>query len=292
MSWLQVHIVTIQEKAFLAELLLEGLQAVSVTMTDAEDHPVLETDPGEVRLWPHTCVTGLFTSDTDPDWLIKAVRNGMEKDVVKSIQLETLKDQVWERVWMDHFHPMQFGKKLWIRPTGGVIEQPDAVIVELDPGLAFGTGTHPTTALCLEWLDAHPPTGQKVIDWGCGSGILAIAALKLGATNVIGIDHDSQALLSSRDNAITNGVSERLQVLGSDENPVEPANLMMANILSEVLIKLEGQLAENTVSGGAIILSGILEEQAESVIQAFQPHFHLSTPITKDGWVLIEGSRL
>ena len=153
--------------------------------------------------------------DTDPDSLRSTINQTLATDVGRHLQLERLADQDWERAWMDQFHPMQFGQRLWIRPSGSTIAQNDAVIVDLDPGLAFGTGTHPTTALCLRWLDGHDRR-QTVIDFGCGSGVLGIAALKLGASRVIAVDHDPQAVLATRDNAARNDVSDRIEVLHSD----------------------------------------------------------------------------
>ncbi len=291
MDWLQLHIVTERSKAPLAELLLEGLEAVSVTQADAEDHPVLEPDPGRIELWPYTRTTGLFAGDADAQALADAVKAGLPGEAMRELCIEPLQDQVWERAWMEHFHPMRFGERLWIRPSGSDIEQHDAVIIDLDPGLAFGTGTHPTTALCLRWLDANPPRRLNVLDLGCGSGILAIAALKLEASRAIAIDHDPQAVEATLINARDNGVGDNLTVLHSDEAGEEKVDLVMANILSEVLISLEGRIAARLDAGGRIILSGILADQADQVAAAYAKDFAMSPPVTLDGWVLLEGMK-
>jgi ribosomal protein L11 methyltransferase len=288
-DWLQLHIVTRREQAFLAELLLEGLEAVSITQADAEDHPVLEPDPGQIELWPFTRTTGLFAGDSDAGALREAAEQRLDPGVIRELSIEPLADQVWERAWLEHFHPMRFGERLWIRPSGSQINEPDSIIIDLDPGLAFGTGTHPTTALCLRWLDGHPPKGQQVMDYGCGSGILAIAALKLGASQAIAIDHDPQALEATRDNGRNNGVDSALTLLHTKEDCVAQVELVMANILSHILISLEERLAAHLPSGGQIILSGILESQADSVSERFSRHFTIDPPETLDGWVLLHG---
>ncbi len=191
--------------------------------------------------------------------------------------LEWLDDRDWERAWMDHFHPMRFGRRLWICPTGGEVTQTDAVIVDLDPGLAFGTGTHPTTALCLEWLDGHDLHGRTVIDFGCGSGVLAIAALKLGAARAIAVDHDPQAVLATRDNAARNGVADRIEVLHSDDFQAGQADLVMANILANILIDLAPTIAGLVAPGGDLVMSGILRDQADAVAQAYAETLHFES---------------
>lgn len=291
MSWIQVHLTTDKEKAPLIELLFENMGALSVTLGDAEDEPLLEPKPGELPLWKQTRVTGLFSGETNPDELRSAINQTLDSEVTKQLELERLEDQVWERAWMDDFHPMPFGEKLWICPAGKKPPNPDAIIVELDPGLAFGTGTHPTTALCLEWLDGTPLNNKVIIDFGCGSGILSIAALRLGAKEVIAIDHDSQALEASAANAEKNGVLERLNIVHGSEIPQQSADIVVANILAGTLIDLQPQLAAHTKPGGKIILSGILAEQAEAVSQAFAVVFDMQPPKQLDDWVLLEGRR-
>ncbi|MCU7811017.1 MAG: 50S ribosomal protein L11 methyltransferase, partial [Candidatus Thiodiazotropha sp. (ex Notomyrtea botanica)] len=198
-------------------------------------------------------------------------------------------DRIWERVWLEHFKPMQFGQRLWICPEGQTVTQKDGVVIQLDPGLAFGTGTHPTTALCLEWLDGLDLKGKTIIDYGCGSGILAIAALKLGAESAIAIDHDPQALQASQDNATKNGVSERITTLLPDEMPSMTAHTLVANILAGPLIQLAPTLDALLQPGGAFALSGILAEQQSEVATSYQSFGHLSQPWQRDEWILIPG---
>jgi len=291
MSWIQAHLTTEKSKAPLIELLLENLGALSITLGDAEDDPQLEPKPGEIPLWRQTRITGLFAGDTNPDHLRSQISQALNKEVCGSLTLEVLEDKVWERVWMDSFHPMKFGQHLWVCPKGELPKEHDAVIIELDPGLAFGTGTHPTTALCLQWLDRQNLKGQTVIDFGCGSGILAIAALKLGANHVIALDHDPQALLATEENARKNGVFEQLTVAKTVSQEQQPADLLLANILAGTLIDLEPLLASLTRSGGKAALSGILTEQAESVSSAFSKDYHMLNPERQQEWILLEGTR-
>ncbi len=290
--WLQIHLTTTKDKAPLVELLLEGLGSLSVTMEDAEDEPMLEPAPGETPLWSQTKVTGLFPEESDPERLVKIIREHLEPNSILDLKAEHLADRVWERVWLDDFHPMQFGQRLWIAPDGQIPEAQNAITVQLDPGLAFGTGTHPTTALCLNWLDQADIKGKTILDFGCGSGILSIAALLLGAKEVIAIDHDPQALEATADNAQKNRVRDRLTILHSEQPLKTVADITLANILASTLIELEPLLARHTRSGGEIILSGILEEQTDSVIAAFTKDFALQSPIIQDGWGLLHGHRL
>jgi ribosomal protein L11 methyltransferase len=291
MAWIQIHLTTDSESAPLVELLLEGMEALSITMEDAADQPLLEPDPGDTPLWNRTRVTGLFPEDSDPEQLARDIRNRLPPTTRLELEVEHLADQVWERVWMDQFRPMRFGRHLWIAPTGQEPDTPDAVTVQLDPGLAFGTGTHPTTALCLGWLDQAQLQGKSVIDFGCGSGILSIAALLLGADRVTAIDHDPQALQATADNAEKNRVGDRLTIQDSSQSPGSVADITLANILASTLIELEPLFSTHTRGGGEIILSGILEEQTSSVIDAFKENFRLSPPTLRDGWVLLHGLR-
>ncbi|MBU0499917.1 MAG: 50S ribosomal protein L11 methyltransferase [Gammaproteobacteria bacterium] len=292
MAWLQLHLTTDKERAPLIEQLFETLGALSVTLVDAGDEPILELGPGETRLWSQIRATGLFPGDRDPDGLRAELTQALQADICRHLTLEVLDDREWERSWLDHFHPMRFGRRLWIRPNGQAIEQPDALVVDLDPGLAFGTGTHPTTALCLEWLDGADLAGKTLIDFGCGSGILAIAALKLGARLAFGADHDPQAILASRDNAEKNNLSSRLLLFGPGETLPEPADILVANILSGTLIDLAGTLAGWVRPGGDLLLSGILAQQAAAVADAFKFGFHMAPPREREGWVLLHGVRL
>ncbi len=291
MPWLQTYLTTSKERAPLVELLFENLGALSVTLGDAEDEPLLEPPPGESPLWQKTRVTGLFDGATDPDMLRMEIMRSLKGEGCDSLELEVIEDQAWERAWMDAFQPMQFGNRLWICPNGQQAGSRDAVVVELDPGLAFGTGTHPTTALCLEWLDTLDPADQTVIDFGCGSGILAVAALKLGASRAIAIDHDPQALEATAANAKKNCVSDRIEILGSEESPDGRADILVANILAGTLIELEPVIAAHIKPGGRLALSGILAEQAQEVSDAYCADFTMEPPKQLEDWVLISGIR-
>ena len=291
MPWLQAQLTIDKGRAPLIELLFENLGALAVTMEDAGDEPMLEPSPGETPLWQATRITGLFEGDTDADSLRSTINQTLATDVSRHFVLERLADQDWERAWMDQFHPMQFGRRLWIRPSGSTITQPDAVIVDLDPGLAFGTGTHPTTALCLRWLDGHDLHGKTVIDFGCGSGVLGIAALKLGASRVIAVDHDPQAVLATRDNAARNDVSDRIEVLHSDGFESRSADLVLANILANVLIALAPRIEELVTPGGQLVMSGVLQAQADDVMRAYADSLDFQAIQAQDDWVLLQGAK-
>ena len=295
MTWLQAHLTSDKASSPMLESLFERLGALSVTLTDAGDEPQLETAPGEERIWSETIVTGLFAGDTDKLSLEAAIRSAIgQLGIMAELTLEPLEDQDWERAWMENFHPMQFGEHLWIVPRD---RQPpadavDPVVVFLDPGLAFGSGTHPTTALCLQWLDSQDITGKRLVDFGCGSGILAIAALKLGAGSALGIDHDPQALIASEQNAQENGVAGRLTLTESNAPVGAQADIVIANILASILIDLAEQIGSLVRPGGQIALSGILAEQAAAVMAAYSGSFELETPREQEGWVLIAGRKI
>lgn len=233
MPWIQLKLNTTGSQAEdLSDALVES-GAVSVTFQDTHDNPVFEPLPGETLLWGDTDVIGLYDAETDMAEVVAMLEQHPLLGAGFRHKIEQLEDKDWEREWMDNFHPMRFGERLWICPSWRDVPDPDAVNVMLDPGLAFGTGTHPTTALCLQWLDGLDLAGKTVIDFGCGSGILAIAALKLGAARAIGIDIDPQAIQASRDNAQRNGVSERLELYLPKDQPADLlADVVVANILA------------------------------------------------------------
>ncbi|WP_457673296.1 50S ribosomal protein L11 methyltransferase [Thiolapillus sp.] len=291
MPWLQAHLEVEKSRAPLVELLFEQLGALSVTLADARDQPMLEPPPGAMPLWRNTRVTGLFDGGTDADHLRARIDEALNRENSRRLTLEILEDQAWERAWLDHFQPMRFGTGLWICPTGCPLDEPDATLIHLDPGLAFGTGTHPTTALCLEWLDGANLTDRTVIDFGCGSGILAIAALKLGAARAVAVDHDPQALMATRSNAERNGVLERLETLSSEEFRPQQADVVLANILANVLIELAPLIRSLVRPGGDLVLSGILRNQAEDVAHAYDADVDLHPPVHRDEWVRLEGRR-
>lgn len=291
MSWTQLHLTV--EKAFApqVELLMERLGALSVTLDDAADEALLEPAPGESPLWRQTRVTGLFAQETDHEWLRSEVDRLLGDEIGRRMELESLEERQWERAWLDDFRPMKFGRNLWICPDGQRPGEGNGTFIDLDPGLAFGTGTHPTTALCLNWLDGQQLNGANVMDFGCGSGILSVAALKLGASEVIAIDHDPQALEATRCNGEKNNVLDRLRVFHSASVPAVEVDFILANILAGTLIELEARLAAALRPGGKIILSGLLSDQAASVSAAYTADFALSPPETMENWVLLEGRR-
>ena len=291
MSWLQLRLAITPEQAPALEDQLLALGAVSVTFMDAEDQPIFEPDLGTTPLWSNTHLLALFEADTDGEALLQHLHLLWQAEL-PAHELEQIEDQDWERSWMDNFHPMRFGQRLWIVPSWHAAPDPDAVNLLLDPGLAFGTGTHPTTSLCLQWLDAQQLQGKTLIDFGCGSGILAIAAMLLGATHAVGTDIDIQALEASRDNAQRNQVAdEHFDLYLPEQMPAVPADVLVANILAGPLVSLAPQLASLVKPGGLLALSGILAEQTEEILQAYQGDFELDPVAEQDGWIRVSGKR-
>ncbi len=290
MPWLQIHITADKPQVAGIEEALEQLGALSITLLDARDQPMLEPPPGATPLWNLTEIMALFEANTDTDHLRSTLTAILDHDSQQSLRLEMLQDQAWERAWLEHFRPMRFGQRLWICPTGFEVDAPDSTVVELDPGLAFGTGTHATTRLCLEWLDSANLKGRSLIDFGCGSGILAIAALKLGVREAVAIDHDPQALLATHSNALNNQVAQQLTTLDSDAPCPAAADIVVANILANVLIELAPQIGSLVHPGGHLVLSGILQQQADQVAQAYAARFNFSPAHEQDGWILLEGT--
>ncbi len=271
--------------------------AASVTLADAADDPVLEPAPGTTPLWPTIRIEALFDGETDPR-AVTAFLHASLPEPLPPFQFSILDDRSWEREWLKDFRPMRFGRRLWVCPGGqrpaasDLREFPvDPVLVELDPGLAFGTGTHPTTALCLDWLDSADLTGLSVIDYGCGSGILAVAALKLGAASATGVDIDPQALTASLDNATRNQVASRLTLRAASEPLEQVADVLLANILAEPLESLAGLLKDRVVPGGRIVLSGILTTQSEAVAKRYAPWFDMKPATCREGWARLDGVR-
>lgn len=290
MAWIQIRLNSTNERAEAISDFLEELGSVSVTFMDSQDTPIFEPLPGETRLWGNTDVIALFDAETDMTPILTALQESHLLEQGFAYKIEQIEDKDWEREWMDNFHPMKFGQRLWICPTWREVPEPDAVNVMLDPGLAFGTGTHPTTALCLEWLDSLDLEGKTVIDFGCGSGILAIAALKLGAKSAVGIDIDPQAILASRNNAEANGVADRLQLFLSDDKPVDlKADVVVANILAGPLKELYPIICQLPKAQGDLGLSGILATQAQSVCDAYAQSFELDPVVEREEWCRITG---
>ncbi|TDQ58020.1 [LSU ribosomal protein L11P]-lysine N-methyltransferase [Mesocricetibacter intestinalis] len=290
MAWIQIRLNSTSEKAESISDFLEELGSVSVTFMDSQDTPIFEPLPGETRLWGNTDVIALFDAETDMQPILQALQHSGLLAQDFAYKIEQIEDKDWEREWMDNFHPMRFGRRLWICPSWREVPDQNAVNVMLDPGLAFGTGTHPTTALCLEWLDGLDLKGKTLIDFGCGSGILAIAALKLGAKQAIGIDIDPQAILASRNNAEANGVADRLQLFLSEAKPADlKADVVVANILAGPLKELYPVIGSLVKSEGLLCLSGILETQAASVCETYAQSFRLEPVAVREEWCRITG---
>lgn len=289
MAWQRLLIHTSRDSAEAVSGMLATLGASAVTLEDSGDEPLFDQLDDRRPLWEHTTVAGLFPEDADCAQIGNTIIETLGLDPPPAFRFEALADQPWERVWLEHFRPVHIHGSLWICPTSMNAPDPAAVTVHVDPGLAFGTGTHPTTRLCLEWLARHAVTGKTIIDYGCGSGILAIAALKLGARHALGTDIDPQALDVARDNAVRNGVGEDLQLLLPAALPVElVADIVVANILAQPLIELAPQLKKRVRPGGWLVLSGLLAAQAVEVQRQYDEDFDLECR-QRDGWALLAG---
>jgi ribosomal protein L11 methyltransferase len=294
MPWVQLTLSSSPENSEFLEDMLLLCGAGAVSMLDGADQPVFEPIKGTTPLWQDTQVMGLFEADTDADALLDYLGNGWKATFANApfpnYKLEILEDKDWERQWMDRFEPLKFGSRLWVCPSWKPVPDPMAVNLMLDPGLAFGTGSHPTTALCLQWIAEQDWQGKTVIDYGCGSGILAIGAMLMGAKRVLGVDNDTQALTATKDNAQRNGIAaQALPVFLPENTPKEAVDVMLANILAGPLIDMAAHLAELTKARGLITLSGILEQQADAVVKAYSPWFDMHTVASKDEWVRIDG---
>lgn len=306
MAWQQLRCkVHLPEQQALTDY-LDAQGALSVTAQDAGDQPMLEPKPGEAPLWDEIIVTALFDGDYNVAPVLLYLQHASPWQL-QEIVLNELEDQVWERAWMQDFQPMVFGERLWIYPSWAAMPDDDSIKILLDPGLAFGSGTHPTTALCLEWLDQHPPENQSVIDFGCGSGILAIAAAKLGAATVIATDIDEQALIATQDNMQRNHVpdpqiircfpeqlDQHLSIASAEHDESQHDNdaqvdVILANILAAPLLELADYFAKHLVEGGRVVLSGILAEQQDSILKAYYPYFDQLTVTQKGDWVRVDG---
>ena len=288
MAWLQISVEIAGDRVEEVSEAFNAIGALSVTVLDAGDEPLLEPAPGETPLWSDTRVVALFDVAQDAATLkqqLQAVLGAPPPDLL----VEPLADRDWSNTWRDTFGAMQFGRRLWVCPVGELPPDPAAIVVHMDPGMAFGTGTHATTALCLEWLDAHPPVHQSVIDYGCGSGILAVAAHKLGAAHVTTVDIDPQALLATQENARRNGCD--IEVLHPEALGTRSADLVVANILANPLIELAADISRRVHPDGKLVLTGILADQAEAVMAAYVDWFEFAEPIYREEWVLLEGMK-
>lgn len=287
MAWLQLRVSSANPEFADEILLANGASAVS--MVDAEDDPVLEPAPGETPLWRNTVTLGLFPEHTDLEPVIAALRELLPDGAEAAFKTELIEDQDWVRVWLKDCPPLRFGEHFWVVPHEklGEVTDPQATVLKLDPGLAFGTGTHPTTALCLEWLSGQDLRGKTVLDFGCGSGILAIAALLLGAEKAICVDIDPQALLATRDNAEQNGVADRVKTMLPDAFVPFPADIVLANILANPLMHLAPLLASSIRPGGELVLAGLLDRHAEEIHGVYEAWFDFHDDVSKEGWTRI-----
>ncbi len=263
---------------------LEESGALSVTMLDQHDDPILEPELGTMPLWPSVVITALYELETD----VEAIKKSLNADYINlKYSLDVLQEQEWEKVCLDNFKPKQIGDRLLICPSWITPDKQDIAVLTLDPGLAFGTGSHETTELCLTWLEKSDLTDKTIIDFGCGSGILGLAALKLGAKHVYAVDIDEQALIATRNNAITNNISfENLTVLNPDAIQ-GPVAIILANILLKTLISLKQEFIKNLTPGGRLITSGVLLNQTEELINAFSPELRLITMDNASEWAML-----
>ncbi|KZC17989.1 ribosomal protein L11 methyltransferase [Rhodanobacter sp. FW510-R12] len=297
MPFLELSLVVRIEQQPRAEEALDDLGALSITLRDADaetpdEQAIFEPGVGELPLWPTITLNALFDEGADRRGLAAALGELLPWLEPDQLAFAEVADQEWERAWMDQFKPMPFGRRLWIYPWN--IEPPvddDLVVVRLDPGLAFGSGTHPTTALCLEWLDGLDLAGKTVTDYGCGSGILAIAALKLGAAGAVGVDNDPQALTASRDNAERNGVADRLALFLPEDVEAEATDVFIANILAGPLGELAPTFAAAAKPGAPFAISGILAGQQDELLQRYAEWFDELRVDTREDWVRISGRR-
>jgi len=290
MSWLKFSLDVLQEQVEAVTAALEASGAQSVTLEDAADELLIEPLPGTRPLWRNPRVVALFPVDADAGVVEAALRSALA-DPLPALSVSVLEDRDWSATWRETFRSMRFGERLWVCPSGEPCPQADAVVLTLDPGFAFGTGTHATTALCLEWLDRHPPTGRRVIDYGCGSGILALAASRLGAARVLATDIDPRALEATRANARANGIAAGFRVVLPADLDTVPVDLVIANILANPLQALAGVLAGYLRPGGTILLSGILADQADAVRASFANWIDFAPMQQRDEWVLLTGHR-
>ena len=288
MAWIQLT-TTVEEA--LAERLSDALMelgAVSVTFTETGEQEIFEPEIGTTPIWEQTRVMGLFDADVDLTPILLGLTQFLPEIPPSSYRVEQIEDKDWIREWMDQYKPMLFGRNLWIVPSWLPAPDPQAVNLMLDPGMAFGTGTHPTTAMCLSWLDLNAPQDLQVIDYGCGSGILAIAAAKLGAKQVRGTDIDPQAITASQDNAERNQVKIDFQLV--KDFKAQPADLLIANILAGPLKELSTEFDRLVKPGGRLVLSGLLQSQADELVEHYRQFgFELDERKTQDEWALIAG---
>lgn len=292
MTWWQFSLNCQASELEQVEDLLLQLGALSLSIADAGDEPIYEPPPGSTPLWRESVLTATFDAGSDAKTLMHQISSELPAHMAASLRQHGLEERDWEEAYKKHFQPIQCAPDLWIVPSWCEPPEPRATIIELDPGLAFGTGSHPTTALCLAWLAANPPRGNQVIDYGCGSGILAIAALKLGARTVIAVDIDVQALSASEANLRANGIDAGSVQIGYPQDMADqPTDLLIANILAGPLVELAPRFAAMVKPGGQILLSGILKSQLEDIQLAYRTDFRLAQAETIADWACVSGTR-
>ncbi|HKQ29925.1 MAG TPA: 50S ribosomal protein L11 methyltransferase [Burkholderiales bacterium] len=291
MAWLQLTLHVTAQQSEAASEALEEMGAIAVTLEDAAGEIVIETHWDQTPLWSKVCLSALLPEDTDLAAVETLLMQRLEMAEPPALRIVRVEDQDWAQAWKQHYKPLHMGGRLWVVPSWCEPPDPNAVNVILDPGLAFGTGDHPTTALCLEWLAVQDPSGKIVLDYGCGSGILAIAALKLGAAKAYAVDLDEQSLVVARENAERNGVAERLTISLPNALPDDfQADIVMANILARALIELSPTLTRHTKSGGGLVMSGLLLDQGDMVLPYYRPSFRL-TRQERQNWISLSGTR-
>ncbi|PCI76825.1 MAG: 50S ribosomal protein L11 methyltransferase [SAR86 cluster bacterium] len=297
MAWQQLRVQVRPDQIEPLEQLLLDYGGLSISYLDAEDQPVFQKEPGSTPLWDRVDLVCLFEEATNLDGLLFLLQQHPAIEDKQSLTLETLEDQAWERSWMSDFKAMQFGERLWVCPSWQEPPEPSAINIMLDPGLAFGSGSHATTSLCLQWLEQNTRNDSTVIDYGCGSGILAIAAALLGAPRVIAVDNDPQAITATIENAKRNHIPEGVietylpEQLPSDRTSHQ-ADILVANILAEPLMQLAENLSDLVKPKGHIVLSGLLAEQADAVLKHYSPWFEMDEAVLSEEWARLSGTLL
>ncbi len=293
MTWWQFSLNCQASELEQVEDLMLKLGALSISLSDAGDEPIYEPLPGDNPVWRELCVTATFDAESDLKLLYQQLTSKLPDHLADRVRQKILQDQDWDQAYKQHFQPLQCAPDLWIVPSWSEPPDPAATVIQLDPGLAFGTGSHPTTALCLAWLGSSDLKDSQVIDFGCGSGILAIAAIKLGAKHVTAVDIDAQAVTACKSNVKVNAIKpDQIQVGCPEIIETSGVNLLIANILAGPLVDLASRFADLVKPGGQILLSGILKTQLDDIQLSYKPYFELDPDNYRDDWVCVSGKRL
>lgn len=292
MAYLKLSFPISESDFDVAEAMLSQAGALSVTMEDAGDAPILEPGVGETPLWQRMRISALFPLNVNQKKILNKLKMYFDESTLAQVQFEELADQAWELKWLEYFQPICFGKTLWVGVAQHQPDQTYQALIYLEPGLAFGTGSHPSTYLCLEWLSQHDVHGKTVIDYGCGSGILAIAAAKLGAREVLCVDNDPQALTATQNNAHLNQVFDQIKVFLPDELPNLTSDILLANILANPLVSLAPKFLSLLKSRGELVLAGILNTQEQMVQEAYAPQISWQDTAYKEEWLRLYGVKI